>query len=148
MNAKADASDLLLVEEANKQAWHRSIFWHGDHPHPDDIDRRRPERQTSASSLLEGAREALKASERMLATARRNVSLSGALSEKACESCRIDLRPFMANAVTGVIKADFRRAISEVNHWHEYVQHYERVASEGQPQVTATPAAVEEWIPF
>lgn len=148
MNDKTNSpADLLLVEDANREAWRKSIFWPIDHPNPDELDNSRPQKPTS-TSLLEGSREALASSVRMLKAARRNVEMTGQLSERACETCKPDLRPYMAPAMTGVIRADLRRALSEVKHWAEYVSHYERQADVIPIQRNDFLKAVEERIPF
>lgn len=133
---KEQNADLAIIEATNREAWKRSLFWHIDHPRPDDIDRRRPPKPTSTTTLLEGAREALKAAERVLATAQRNMANAGRIAMEAAERAKIEHKPYMANAVAGVIKADLQRALSEVRHWLDVVQHYERQANEGQPQIT------------
>lgn len=142
---KEQNADLPLIDEANKAAWKLSLFWRGDHPHPDNIDRRRPPKPESMAELLEGARAAFKAAEGMLMRARKNLLVAGEMAGKAADGGKIDLRPFMAAAVMGVIKADWRRAKAEVEHWAEYVRHFEKQAGEAQAPVFSGQSFTPPW---
>lgn len=126
MSDKQDQSaERALIEEANREAWRESIFWSGDHPNPNAMDRRIPERPANVEDLLAGVRESLRKAAHIFQVAERRESDAGAISgEIASKHPKEYLRPYMAKAVAGVIAADLRRAKSELVHWREYERFY------------------------
>jgi len=134
-------AETALIDEATRAAQRWSVFWLIDHPRDGDIHRDTKPARPDVAGLLEGARQALAAAAKVLAAARRNEQRAGEISGEAALRAPERLRPYMAKAVLAVLLADVRRAISEVHHWREYVQHYEGEVASGGKVVQLRPGA-------
>lgn len=126
MNGTDRSAELALAEEANREAWKMSLFWDVDHPTEEALRRGQRIPKPTAPGLLEGVREALANAERMLAVTRKRMDRLGEVIAESSYQVKPALRPYISNAITGVVKSDVRRARSEVEHWKEYVQHFEK----------------------
>jgi hypothetical protein len=129
--------DTTSIEEANRLAERQSVFWRHDHPAESELSRDRKPPPLTPTSLLEGSRESLRAGEQMLVAANRKLESVGEVVAMVCRTCKPELTPFIHNAVTGVLKADVRRARAEVEHWAEYVRHFERQGNAPAPAFNA-----------
>lgn len=126
MNEQKPVGDLPFIEEANREAWKQSVFWKNDHPPETSVGHRAPPVPTTIAELLDGARTSLEQARGMMRTAESRLAQQGDLAGRVTDGVRAEIRPFMVNAMIGVIRADAQRARSEVRHWNEYVTYYER----------------------
>lgn len=126
MNEQKPSPELPLIEEANREAWKKSLFWKNDHPPESAVGHRAPPPPTTNAELAAGARAALELARGIGRVADRRLSEQGAIAGEVADRARAEIRPFMVNAMLGVIRADAQRARSEFRHWKEYVAYYER----------------------
>lgn len=119
-----------LVAEANRIAERESIFWRVDHPPDSHVNHVAPAEPTSA---VEACRVSLVGAERVLSAARRQLERAQEAIDDACHRAGTNCEGHLPAAVMRVIKFDVRRARSEVEHWKEYVAHFE-AAHERPPQ--------------
>lgn len=125
MNDPKSNADQPLIEEATREAWRQSVFWRGDHPPENSLGYQAPPMPTTNAELLAGAKTALAQAMAMFGVARERLSEEGHVAGAAADRARHEIRPFMVNAMLGVIRADVQRARGDVRHWKEYVTYYE-----------------------
>lgn len=136
-------SDLPLIEEANREAWYQSVFWRTDHPPENAIGHRAPPMPATNAELLAGAMIALAQARAMLNVAHDRLAEEGYVAGAAADRARPEIRPFMVNAMLGVIRSDVHRARGDVRHWKEHVTYYER-QTQDPPKLTGALGAVVE----